>query len=209
MPPGGNVFHVKHSPLLRALEWIGLVPDAAMIDRMAAFVDLLTDEGLRAGVIGPNEPNRVWSRHIADSVCFAKLAVGETWLDVGSGGGLPGIPLGICRPDVEVTLLDRSGRRTDLVRRWIRALSLSNVKVVHHDVTRYTTSHDTLLFRGSLGLEDAIACTHRLAIEVGVFGLSHGSAAARAELTELPGVEVVEVPEKVLDSAATLLRIAP
>lgn len=202
------MFHVKHAAVLRALEWIGIEPDTTLIDRMSTFADFLAVEGLRAGVIGPNEPERLWSRHIADSVCFGGVAVGDSWLDVGSGGGLPGIPLALCRPDVELTLLDRSGRRTDLLRRWTRALDMQNVQVVCDDVDRYTTRHDSVLFRGSLGLEEAIACTARLASMVGVFGLSHGSRDLTVTAAELPGVERIEVPEMVLDSAATLLRIA-
>lgn len=200
------MFHVKHLALLRALEWIDIGVTDSIIDKSKGFVDLLGDEGLRSGVIGPNEPPRLWNRHIADSVCFGKLAIGARWLDVGSGGGLPGIPLAICHPDVEVTLLDRSGRRTDLVRRWIRALDLENVDVIQGDVDHHEEIHDTLLFRASLGLEDAVTCTRRLASSVGVFGLSHATPGLGVELD---GVETVRVPESVLDSAATLLRITP
>lgn len=194
------------APLVRVLGWVGLEPTPRIIEQCSRFKELLATEGVTGGVIGPNEVPKLWSRHLADSACFLAAAEGSSWLDVGSGGGLPGIPLAICRPDVLVTLLDRSGRRIDAVRRWVRVLDLANVEVLHADVHRHRTTYDTLFFRGSLDLVTAIECTNRLARGAGVFGFSHAGSPPPESLSR---IEAIEVPPSVLDSGVTLLRITP
>ena len=198
---------MKHS-VARALDWVGIAATDALLDNLEGYAALLVDEGIPAGVVGPNEQPRIWTRHIADSICFAAPAIGTTWLDVGSGGGLPGLPLAIAHPSVRVTLLDRSGRRCDLVRRWVRVLGLDNVEVIREDVDRHHVRYDTLLFRASLSLETACALTTRLARQVGVFGLTHTTGGS-VETHSDGSIEVVEVPRRVLDSDAALLRITP
>lgn len=198
---------MKHS-VARALDWVGIAATDALLDNLEGYAALLVDEGIPAGVVGPNEQPRIWTRHIADSICFAAPAIGTTWLDVGSGGGLPGLPLAMTHPSVSVTLLDRSGRRCDLVRRWVRVLGLDNVDVIQGEVDRHRTRYDTLLFRASLGLKTACAITTRLARHVGVFGLTHTTGVS-VEAHSDESIEVVEIPRRVLDSDAALLRITP
>jgi 16S rRNA (guanine(527)-N(7))-methyltransferase RsmG len=201
------VFHVKPS-VERALAWTGLEVTETALAALETYVELLVNEGVRAGVLGPNEAMKIWNRHIADSICFAAATEGTSWLDVGSGGGLPGIPLAITNPGVRVTLLDRSGRRSDLVRRWLRVLGLTNADVIEGDVDRHHARCDTVIFRGSLDLGAARVVTTRLARRVGVFGLTH-STGVTGETPHGDGIEVVEIPRTVLDSDAALLRIAP
>lgn len=204
-----RLFHVKHNldPLLRALDWIGETYHQDAVERCRHFADLLVTEGIPAGAIGPNEASRVWDRHIVDSVCFAAGAEGIDWLDVGSGGGLPGIPLALCYPQAQLTLLDRSGRRTDLLSRWLAVLRLDNAVVMTGDIDAYEDSHDTLLFRGSLRLDRAIATVTRLEARSGVFGFSHGVGSSPLPSTQ--NVTTIPVPDTVLDTGVTLLRITP
>jgi 16S rRNA (guanine527-N7)-methyltransferase len=76
------------------------------------YVDMLTEHGVERGLIGPREVPRLWDRHVANSAAVAEvLPVGARVVDVGSGAGLPGIPLAIARPDVRVTLLEPMARR--------------------------------------------------------------------------------------------------
>ncbi|GGC64112.1 ribosomal RNA small subunit methyltransferase G [Hoyosella rhizosphaerae] len=77
------------------------------------YHEFLSTEGLTRGVIGPREVERLWDRHILNSaVIQSMIAEGSTVVDVGSGGGLPGIPLAIARPDLHVTLVEPMLRRT-------------------------------------------------------------------------------------------------
>ena len=80
------------------------------VERLALaeqYADLLVTEGVVRGLIGPREAPRLWERHLLNSAVLGDLVPqGVTVGDVGSGAGLPGIPLAIARPDLEVTLIE-------------------------------------------------------------------------------------------------------
>ncbi|QGK71908.1 16S rRNA (guanine(527)-N(7))-methyltransferase RsmG [Allosaccharopolyspora coralli] len=98
-------------------------------DRVAlaeCFTELLTEEGLRRGLIGPREIGRLWERHVLNSAIFAELLTPNCRVvDVGSGAGLPGIPLAIARPDVHLTLLEPMARRVTWLEEVITELALT------------------------------------------------------------------------------------
>lgn len=84
----------------------------AHIDAMVRFAELLAEHGVPRGLIGPRELDRLWERHLLNSVALAELVPdGASVIDVGSGAGLPGIPLAIARPDLRITLLEPMARR--------------------------------------------------------------------------------------------------
>ncbi|MER5269208.1 16S rRNA (guanine(527)-N(7))-methyltransferase RsmG [Actinosynnema sp. NPDC002837] len=99
-------------------------------DKAVAFTALLTEHGVERGLIGPREVDRLWERHILNSAVVAELLPqGSRVVDVGSGAGLPGIPLAIARPDLELTLLEPMARRVAWLTECVDALGL-NVAVV-------------------------------------------------------------------------------
>lgn len=76
------------------------------------YVALLAGPGVERGAVGPHETDRLWCRHVLNSAVVTELvAAGSRVLDVGSGAGLPGIPVALARPDVAVTLLEPMARR--------------------------------------------------------------------------------------------------
>ncbi|MDR0435223.1 MAG: 16S rRNA (guanine(527)-N(7))-methyltransferase RsmG [Propionibacteriaceae bacterium] len=76
------------------------------------YAEILATKGIEWGLLGPREGERIWERHLLNSVALAPLVSRETRVvDVGSGAGLPGIPLAIARPDLQVTLLEPLLRR--------------------------------------------------------------------------------------------------
>jgi 16S rRNA (guanine527-N7)-methyltransferase len=76
------------------------------------YADLLCTQGVLRGVIGPREPERIWTRHLLNSAALAPLIpVDAAVLDLGSGAGLPGVPIALARPDVRMTLLEPLARR--------------------------------------------------------------------------------------------------
>ena len=77
-----------------------------------AFAGMLAEHGVPRGLIGPREVARLWDRHLMNSAVIADLVAPESRVvDVGSGAGLPGIPLAIARPDLTLTLLEPMARR--------------------------------------------------------------------------------------------------
>lgn len=108
------------------------VPAAARAlfgDRYAAaerYVAMLAGPGLVRGLIGPREADRLWERHMLNSAVVGELvAEGLQVLDVGSGAGLPGIPLALARPDLMVVLLEPMARRVAWLTEVVMELGLS------------------------------------------------------------------------------------
>ena len=90
------------------------------------YEQILATVGLERGLIGPREVDRLWDRHILNSaVVEACVPEGATVIDVGSGAGLPGIPLAIVRPDLRVTLLEPLLRRSRFLEETVDALGLA------------------------------------------------------------------------------------
>jgi 16S rRNA (guanine527-N7)-methyltransferase len=103
----------------------------AAVDRAAAYARLLATDGIVRGLIGPREVPRLWDRHLLNSAAIAPLVPdGARVVDVGSGAGLPGIPLALVRPDLTVTLLEPLARRVAFLLECVDRLGLDNVTVV-------------------------------------------------------------------------------
>ena len=101
------------------------------VDAAAEYARLLATEGTVRGMIGPREVPRLWERHLLNSAAIASLvSVGARVVDVGSGAGLPGIPLALARPDLTVTLLEPLARRVAFLTGCVRRLGLERVTVV-------------------------------------------------------------------------------
>lgn len=100
-------------------------------DLAAAFVDMLQTHGVERGLIGPREVDRLWDRHVLNSAVVAEVIPdGATVVDVGSGGGFPGIPLAVARGDLDVTLVEPMARRVEWLHEVVETLGLDRVKVV-------------------------------------------------------------------------------
>ena len=113
------------------------------------FADLLRTTGLEWGLLGPREVPRLWDRHLVNSAIAAPLLpTGASLLDVGSGAGLPGIPLAIARPDLTVTLLDGQLRRVRFLELAVETLGLAaRVTVVRGRVEEHRETYDAVTAR--------------------------------------------------------------
>lgn len=90
------------------------------------YVDILISRGIEWGVIGPREADRVWERHVLNSVVIDALVGQGPLVDVGSGAGLPGIPLAILRPTLAVTLVEPLLRRATFLEQTVAELGLTD-----------------------------------------------------------------------------------
>lgn len=98
------------------------VPEAARVvfgdalDDAARYVARLANSGVTKGLIGPREVPRLWERHVLNSAAVAEaVPEGARVVDVGSGAGLPGIPLGLARPDLDLSLVEPMARRVEFL----------------------------------------------------------------------------------------------
>jgi 16S rRNA (guanine(527)-N(7))-methyltransferase RsmG len=177
------------------------------ISTLDRYREWLLTEAVEAGGIGPNEAVRVDNRHIGDSLLFAGgfRDTPRLILDVGSGVGLPGIPLSIVMPDTRFALLDRSGRRVDLMSRVARMLDLPNIEVVHGDIADWQIPVDGIVSRASLSPEQALVSFSRI-LGPGGTAVVGGSWAAPPVVV---GFDLLEVPGTVLDQRVWLLIMRP
>ncbi len=123
------MFHVKHGdvsappPAAAALFGDGL-------ERAQRYAQILAGAGVERGLIGPREADRLWDRHLLNSAALTELLDPDDQIaDIGSGAGLPGIPLALARPDLRVTLIEPLLRRTDFLREVVDDLELDTIVV--------------------------------------------------------------------------------
>lgn len=168
----------------------------------------LVEEAIPAGGLGPHEASVIHRRHLADALTFAVGWRGrcpETLLDLGSGVGLPGIPLAIVQPEVEVVLADRSGRRIRLADRARRILGLENVRTLRRDLDELDLQSEAVVARGVMTPTALLPVLRRVTAPGGV-AVVGGS---RRRPPSIPGYRTMTIPSTVLDQAAWLLMMAP
>lgn len=133
-PNQNEAFHVEHRPAV-ATELFG-----DRVEIADQYANLLVRDGEKLGLIGPQEYPRLWTRHIINSALIAPLLNGTVG-DVGSGAGLPGIPLAIARPDLQFTLIEPMERRSEWLTQTIAELQLDNVTVIRARAEEIADQH--------------------------------------------------------------------
>ncbi len=114
------------------------------VSEINRYVHLLGTIGTERGLIGPREAPRLWERHILNcAVVSPAFAPGASVADIGSGAGLPGVVLALCRPDLRMTLVEPLHRRVAFLHEVLEELGLTSVAVIP---ARAEDLHNTMLF---------------------------------------------------------------
>lgn len=173
-------------------------------------------EGERLGLIGPLEMPRLWTRHIINSALLAPLLRPGRVGDVGSGAGLPGLVLAICRPDVRLVLIEPMERRVEWLTRETADLGLDNVEVVRGRAEEVKLSPwlDQVTARAVSALSKLIPLTVPLVRSGGELLFLKGSsvdaeiesAAKVIRKARLTNVEVVTVGDGVATEVTRVFR---
>lgn len=145
-----------------------------------AYHDLLATRGIEWGLMGPREIDRLWERHLLNSVAVADLLPqGATVCDVGSGAGLPGFPLAISRPDLTVTLLEPLLRRANFLTGVVAELGLDDrVTVERGRAEDFDATFDVVTCRAVAPLAKLLPWTLPLLGQSGHLVALKGSSAA-------------------------------
>jgi 16S rRNA (guanine527-N7)-methyltransferase len=111
------------------------------------------------------------TKHVLDSLTILPWVKGTHVIDVGSGAGLPGIPLALARPDLQIVLLDSNGKKSRFLQEVKRVLSLTNVSVIQSRAEDYRPAFafDTIMTRAFSSLEQMINWTHHLIATDGIW----------------------------------------
>ncbi len=201
---------------------LGLALDSRQIDQLVRFAELL-QRWNRVHNLTAIEPGQTLSHHLLDSLSVAapiaaRLAAKPSprLLDVGAGGGLPGIPLAIARPELRVTLLDKVQKKVAFLRQAQVELKLANVEVVHARVEEYRAApFDLIVARAFASLAELVRLTRHLVSGDGCWSAMKGTL-PQAEIEELlraqPGVRIAQIVKlrvPRLDAERHLILIEP
>ena len=204
---------IKQS-IIHGIAGMGIdVPEAAAM-RLAHYVALLGRWNRVYNLTAVRRPEDIVARHILESLSILPWVQGYRVLDVGSGAGLPGIPLAMARPDLAFTLLDSNGKRTRFMTQAVAELGLTNVRVVRCRVEEYCpdTLFDSVLSRAFASLAIMLENAGRLCDANGCV-LAMKGVRPDSELADVPsgyrlvGVYPLAVPG--LNADRHLVHCAP
>ncbi len=129
---------------LTAAAALGIEFEPGDLEKLGRYLALLLEVNQTTNLTAIREPDAAWMKHILDSLTLlpvlSTLEDGDRVLDVGSGGGLPGIPLAITLPSLRFTLLEATGKKAEFLRRAATELGLANVTVLQSRAE--TAAHD-------------------------------------------------------------------
>ncbi|MDV2856599.1 16S rRNA (guanine(527)-N(7))-methyltransferase RsmG [Oceanimonas sp. CAM02] len=170
-------------------------------EQLIALVSLLHKWNKAYNLTSVRDPQAMLVRHIMDSLVVSPYLEGKRFIDVGTGPGLPGLPLAIINPDKQFVLLDSLGKRIRFIRTVVHQLGLTNVEAVQSRVEAFQPEQkfDGVLSRAFASLDDMLSWCAHLPAPDGCFLALKGQIPAQ-ELTTLPahlscsGVYPLHVP---------------
>ncbi len=172
-------------------------------DQLVGYVELLNKWNKAYNLTSVRDPMEMLVKHILDSIVVSPFLKGERFIDVGTGPGLPGIPLSIMNPDKSFVLLDSLGKRIRFIKQVQHELGIKNVTPVQSRVEEFDPEggFDAVLSRAFASMSDMVEwCEHLPRTGSGVFFALKGQL-AQEEIALLPewcsvtDVKALKVPE--------------
>jgi len=183
---------------------LGDHPDKA--ESLAHYLDLVTRWNRVTNLTAVKEAEEMVSLHLLDSLAVMPYVTGNTILDVGSGAGLPGIPLALFQPDKDFILLDSNGKKTRFMTQASIELGLSNVTVVQQRIEDCSEQFDQVISRAFASLDEFIfLCMPRLNAGGSLLAMKGPSEIEQATKMAEASVHELRVPG--LDKARYLVEI--
>jgi 16S rRNA (guanine527-N7)-methyltransferase len=174
--------------------------EPAVVQKLCRFVELLEKWNRVYNLTSVRDPQAMVTRHILDSLAVMPFLTTGRLLDVGTGAGLPGLPIALVRTDLSVTLLDSNAKKLRFVRQAVAELGVENVEIIHQRLERYRPAQafDMVISRAVSSLRELYDQTSRLVKPGGRFLIMKG-ARPNAEIEAfMPGrglrVETLQVP---------------
>jgi len=183
----------KRLVLERGVKQLGLSCSDEQIDQLLTYLEMLDRWNQAYNLTAIKDPLEMIGLHLLDSLAVSPMLSGESCIDVGTGAGLPGIPLAIMNPKKKFTLLDSNGKKTRFLFQAKIELKLSNIQEVNTRVEKYLPEHgyDHVLSRAFSSLSDMVSyCDHLLTIGGSFLALK--GRIDKTELSDIPKSYMVE-----------------
>jgi 16S rRNA (guanine527-N7)-methyltransferase len=150
--------------LSRGAQQLGVDLSESQHSQLLAYLALLIKWNKAYNLTAVRDPDEMVSRHLLDSLSVVPFIAGDRWIDVGSGGGMPGIPLAILFPEMKVTVLDSNGKKTRFLTQVKLELKLDNLEVIHSRVEAFKPElpFTGIVSRAFSSLEDFTEWTRHL-----------------------------------------------
>ncbi len=189
--------HPERIKLESGIARMGLEVPPAAVDGLLTCMALLKEWSGTYNLVAPRERDFLLARHILDSLSIAPWLQPGSLLDVGTGAGLPGLPLAIIKPEMEVTLVDSAGKKIRFIRHVGRTLKLSNIHPLHQRVEALGDGQTfaNITSRAFSSLKEFVE-TVRPSANKNTRLLAMKGAYPTVELEELPGWVNVQSVEK-------------
>lgn len=153
-----------HDLLMHNAAALPFTVDAAAADRLVQFIQLLNKWNAAYNLTSVRDMKSMVTRHIMDSLVILPYLHGHRVLDVGSGAGLPGIPLALLNPDRQFTLLDSNSKKTRFMQQAVNELGLDNVTVVTDRIEQFAGQRlfDTIVARAFSSIDKLLTGVQQL-----------------------------------------------
>ena len=186
--------------LASGIDGLGLEASAPARRQLLDYVERLQRWNQRYNLTAVRDPSAMITRHLLDSLAVLPHLEGRRFIDVGTGAGLPGVPLAIMAPERGFTLLDSNGKKTRFLEHVRVTLRLANVDIVQARVEEFRPAerYDAVLSRAFASLDAMIRSCHHLLAAGGQYLAMKG---------QYPATELAELAAAA--PAATLLAVEP
>ena len=183
----------RDEQLQQGLAQMGIALPSAAQEKLLAYAALLYKWNKTFSLTAMREEGKAVSHHLLDSLAILPFVAGGNLLDVGSGGGMPGIPLAIACPELQVTLLDSNSKKTAFLRQAAIELGLSNVAVHCGRVEQYDPAirFAAITSRAFAELADFVSLSGHLLADGGSW-LAMKGVWPEGEIARLPSAVRVE-----------------
>jgi 16S rRNA (guanine527-N7)-methyltransferase len=164
------------------------------------YVDILASTAVEWGLLGPREADRMWDRHILNCAALSSLIATDSRVaDVGSGAGLPGIPLALLRPDLRVTLIEPLLRRSTFLGQTVQDLGVGNrVQVIRSRAEDHHQTYDFVVARALAPLDRLVDWCNPLRADGGVILALKGESVADEVAAARPQLQAANLEAEVV-----------
>ncbi|MEE9338472.1 MAG: 16S rRNA (guanine(527)-N(7))-methyltransferase RsmG [Methylococcaceae bacterium] len=195
--------------LQQGLQELKLAADEKQIDLLLTFITLIEKWNKAYNLTAVRDQEDMVRLHLLDSLAILPYLEGNRIADIGTGAGLPGIPLAIFLPNVEFTLIDSNSKKTRFVQQAILELQLKNVTVIHSRVENIQIDQlfSSLILRAFSNMQNIITLTRHLIDKQGIVFAMKGQNPSEEliKFTEQYTIIPIKVPG--VDAERCLIRI--